>query len=208
MHRYRLEVAQILDNFIHNASGPRDWDDFIFRRIDDPQLDTIRARCDGLSAEFPAEQSGHYCGPAGLAVMRDYIAQLRQPSGRATTVTDAAGLLALDKTLHDYWFDLTAVVRTPGEVLISMWFEKHKGHRFAGFRSTPKMPPGTWAVVRIKQVVSEGLVDKARIHTYMMNDLSFDPRSRTLALRSSFPLVMRFTVDALDVSVDMEGAFS
>ena len=75
--RTRLEVATILENFVEGRGGPRDWDDFIFLTIEDPELDAIRGRCDGLDFEFPREQAGHFCGPGGIEVIRGFISRLR-----------------------------------------------------------------------------------------------------------------------------------
>jgi hypothetical protein len=73
----REEVAKTLEDFVEGRGGKWDWDDFLSLPIEDPQLDQIRGRCDGLSNEFPATTKGNYCGPEGIKVIRDYIRELR-----------------------------------------------------------------------------------------------------------------------------------
>ena len=79
----REEVATTIENFLEGLGGKYDWDDFISFGITDPRLDDIRERCNRLSEEFPAIGRGHYCGPDGIEVMREFIRELRD--GRANT---------------------------------------------------------------------------------------------------------------------------
>jgi len=75
----RLDVAEILDDFIVGSGGLSDWDNFISFSIEDEHLEEIRRRCAQLDEEFPPEQKGHYCSQAGIAVIRAYVAELRSP---------------------------------------------------------------------------------------------------------------------------------
>jgi hypothetical protein len=76
--RTRSEAANILEAFIENRGGRRDWDNFISVAISNPELEAIRRRCSGLSSEFPPDRPNYYCGPGGLEVMRILVAQLRE----------------------------------------------------------------------------------------------------------------------------------
>ena len=78
----REEAATTIENFLSGAGGRWDWDDFISLPITDSRLDEIRKRCSALWEEFPARESGHYCGPGGLEVMRGFIRELRDPAGQ------------------------------------------------------------------------------------------------------------------------------
>ena len=74
----RLEVAQILENFVKGTGGPWDWDDFIsIGNVEDERLKHIQRHVNLLSEEFPPERPGHYCNEQGLDVIRRYIAELR-----------------------------------------------------------------------------------------------------------------------------------
>ncbi len=74
----RSEVAKILENFVDNLGDDFDWDNFLsMGSFEDPQLEKIRLRCDGLQDEFPASEAGQYTGPEGIRVIRDYIRELR-----------------------------------------------------------------------------------------------------------------------------------
>jgi hypothetical protein len=58
----RLEVAQILENFLQGAGGPWDWDDFIsVGNVADDRLKQIQRHVNLLSDEFPPEKPGEYC---------------------------------------------------------------------------------------------------------------------------------------------------
>lgn len=72
------DVATILENFIEGRGGKWDWDDYLSAtKFDDPYLQQLQMRMALLDAEFPAEEKGHYCGPAGIEVIRRYIEELR-----------------------------------------------------------------------------------------------------------------------------------
>ncbi len=74
----REEIAQILEDFLAGSGHLHDWDGFTLgMTFDDPELEKIRMRCAGLTAEFPPEQPNHYCNDRGLAVIREYIRVLR-----------------------------------------------------------------------------------------------------------------------------------
>ena len=76
--RSRLEVAQLLADFLEGTGNPLAWDGFTLgSRFDDERLEQIRLRCAGLSQEFPPETRGEYCSEQGLEVIRGYIAELR-----------------------------------------------------------------------------------------------------------------------------------
>jgi hypothetical protein len=75
----RLEVAQILENFLQGAGGPWDWDDFIsVGNVADDRLKQIQRHVNLLSDEFPPEKPGEYCNEQGRDVIRRYIAELRR----------------------------------------------------------------------------------------------------------------------------------
>jgi len=78
----REEVATTIENFLNGAGGPWDWDEFMSYPITSSRLDEIRARCSTLWEEFPPAESGHYCGPGGVEVMRGFIRELREPAGQ------------------------------------------------------------------------------------------------------------------------------
>ena len=72
------EAAEYIENFINGTGGDWDWDDFTSLHIEnDPELYAIRERCQFLPSEFPPYQQGHYCGEAGIEVMRIYVSLLR-----------------------------------------------------------------------------------------------------------------------------------
>ena len=50
------EVALYLNDFIEGKGGAYDWDDFICVQIENPQLDSIRARASQV--ELPVDESG------------------------------------------------------------------------------------------------------------------------------------------------------
>jgi hypothetical protein len=79
LHRRKLtakDVRDILVRFLDGTGTPEEFDTFVSVPIEDPRLDAISKRCDGLPSEFPPEVSGHYCGEGGVAVMRQFIREL------------------------------------------------------------------------------------------------------------------------------------
>lgn len=73
-----LDVANVLENFIEGRDGKWDWDDYLSATtFDDPYVQQVQMRMALLDTEFPAEQKGHYCGPAGIEVIRHYVEELR-----------------------------------------------------------------------------------------------------------------------------------
>jgi hypothetical protein len=74
------DVATTIEDFVEGRGDPWDWDDFVSFEIVDPRLDAIRERCNMLSDEFPAGERGGYCGPEGIAVMRELVRDLRERS--------------------------------------------------------------------------------------------------------------------------------
>ena len=74
----RKEVAQIMEDFLSGSGEPLAWDGFTLgMTFEDPELEDIRLRCAGLTAEFPPTQPNHYCSEHGLAIIRGYIQLLR-----------------------------------------------------------------------------------------------------------------------------------
>ena len=75
----KLDVAQILENFLEGTGGAWDWDDFIsVGKVADERLEQIQRHVNLLSDEFPPEKAGQYCSEQGRDVIRSYIAELRR----------------------------------------------------------------------------------------------------------------------------------
>jgi hypothetical protein len=74
----KLEIAQILQDFLDGTGNPLAWDGFTTgMRFEDSYLDGIRIRCARLSEEFPPAGPREYCGEQGRDVIRNYIRELR-----------------------------------------------------------------------------------------------------------------------------------
>ncbi len=71
------EVADLIDSFLDGSCGEWDWDDFMYAKLDDPELKDVQARCAGLPEAYPPGHPGEYCGAEGLEVMRGIAARLR-----------------------------------------------------------------------------------------------------------------------------------
>ncbi len=78
----KCEAADLIESFLNNVTGDWDWDDFISVRQSDPELETIRKRSAGLPEEFPPVEKGHYCGPQGIGVLKEFVVSLRLSAGR------------------------------------------------------------------------------------------------------------------------------
>jgi|GEM_PF-1287460 len=73
----RKEVADIIESFISQTGGDRDWDDFICVRLKDPELEEIRKKCADLPNKYPPRENKGYCSPEGMEVLRDMARELR-----------------------------------------------------------------------------------------------------------------------------------
>jgi len=78
VERTQTEVAEIISTFLRGGGPAWAWDDFISIRIKDPSLDAVRAQCAALPDDYPPSLSGHYCGEAGMAVLRSLAERLRR----------------------------------------------------------------------------------------------------------------------------------
>jgi hypothetical protein len=76
--RTRAEVADIISAFVRGDGSAWAWDDFISVRINDPALEAIRAQCAGLPDDYPPSVASHYCGEAGVAILRSLAEYLRR----------------------------------------------------------------------------------------------------------------------------------
>ena len=75
----KLEVAQILEDFLEGTGGPWAWDDFLsVTAVADERLEQIQRHCNLLSEEFPPEKPGEYCSAQGREIIRRYIEELRR----------------------------------------------------------------------------------------------------------------------------------
>ena len=77
----RVEVANLIDDFIEGRGGAWEWDDFVSgMQFDDESLKLVQRRCANLPVEFPSTKPQHYCNDDGLMVLRDIVAQLKAES--------------------------------------------------------------------------------------------------------------------------------
>ena len=74
--RTSSEVARYIQDFIDQAGGDWDWDDFTSIAISDPRLDEIRLRCSATHDEFASSQDGEWCTPEGIDLLRAIISEL------------------------------------------------------------------------------------------------------------------------------------
>lgn len=78
-HGYESSPEQIRAALQKILDGVDPWaiDDFTaVGPLKDPRLEAIRQRCAQLDLEFPPESKGQWCGPGGIAVIRECIREL------------------------------------------------------------------------------------------------------------------------------------
>ena len=75
VRRTQQEVADIIERFVDGTGSRWDWDDFCSLQIEDATLDALRLKCIGLHDEDP--HPVHYCGPAGIELLRGLVSSLR-----------------------------------------------------------------------------------------------------------------------------------
>jgi hypothetical protein len=77
VNRTKSEVAQFLDDFLHDRGGAWDWDDFTSIPIKDPALERIRLGCATLPERFPPAHCREYCNEEGRAEIEEFLKNLR-----------------------------------------------------------------------------------------------------------------------------------
>ena len=77
VQRSRAEVVEIIDDLL-NESGQFDFGFFLHVRIEDTELESIRLRCLQLPKEYPPEEEGYWCSPAGIDELRRIADELRR----------------------------------------------------------------------------------------------------------------------------------
>ena len=73
----KADVAKYLEDFVNNAGGQWDWDDFTSIPIADPDLDKVRQFCEEARQRWPAPDGRGWCSDEGLDQIRALAAQLR-----------------------------------------------------------------------------------------------------------------------------------
>jgi hypothetical protein len=77
MKRTKEEVLQEIEKFLSGSGGAYDWDDFTSIRIDDPELEKIRAFCGDLPELYPPT-GRQYCAEEGMNQLRKIASDLRK----------------------------------------------------------------------------------------------------------------------------------
>jgi hypothetical protein len=72
----RRYVIEAIRDFLEDSGGVWDWDDFISLPCRYPEFETVRRLCLSLPADYPPADKRHYCGDAGLEILRHKLAEL------------------------------------------------------------------------------------------------------------------------------------
>jgi len=105
-------------------------------------------------------------------------------------------LAAVNRTLHDRWFDVSEVRHDQRRALVSIPFRR---------RRQPKAAAGTedtW--LHIGRVDSLRLEDTQRIDRYDFNELQFMPDVGILRVATGIPMVFEMKVSGIDVAVSRD----
>lgn len=105
------EVASFIENFLDGRGDAWDWDDFLARPINDPELDRIRKRCADIPELFPPASGEVYCGAQGVAEMRGMIDQLRAMQEEELFDPEKAAFLKFDELRDEHMTILAEHVR-------------------------------------------------------------------------------------------------
>jgi hypothetical protein len=73
----RASVARTIERFLTDEAGEFDWDEFLAAPLTDPELESIRARCAAVPAQFPPNDEQSFCSPEGRTALLALLAELR-----------------------------------------------------------------------------------------------------------------------------------
>jgi hypothetical protein len=110
------------------------------------------------------------------------------------TVTENSQLSDLLYLVHDYWFNVEEVVLDPQSKTVVLRVEPR--HSALAKGSTEGI------TLTLKNVESLTVHDTERVRDYDIDDIAFDPLTRTLVLRGGVPLEIIFRVSALEILVE------
>lgn len=83
VQRTRLEVADIIEQFLNGTGDEWDWDDFCSYRITDLELDSVRLRCAGLSDIYPPQTRSIIAAMQGLRLCERWQPNFVVPNNSA-----------------------------------------------------------------------------------------------------------------------------
>lgn len=118
-------------------------------------------------------------------------------------MTPETDLAEISSRLHDRWFDLSAVVRSPDESEIRIPFFRGSVRRRLIFSTS--MPPGPdeepfgWLVV--KRVRTLTIDDEAGVVVHSLHQIGFDSAASELVIEANVPLILRIGVETLSIEM-------
>lgn len=122
-----------------------------------------------------------------------------------TRVTDRHELYAVNRLVHDHWFNVEDVTHDPHRRIVSVRFLRPSharaktSHRILFLRRV-RVPMTEW-LLEIGNVESCTLEETEDIGRYDFNKLHYREDTQTLTVKTGVPLIFRMVVNALDVTV-------
>ena len=107
------------------------------------------------------------------------------------TVTDRNQLPELLDLIHDHWFNVETVTLDHASKLVSFRVEPRHAALAKG------SPDGVMVV--IKNVDDLEIKDTEKVRDYNINEIKFDPETRTLVLTGGVPIELVFHVTDLEI---------
>jgi hypothetical protein len=109
------------------------------------------------------------------------------------TITDSKQLPELIDLVHDYWFNVEQLALDPKTSSVVLRVEPSHSALNQGSASGLR--------VVIKNVEDLTIKDTEKVRDYDINEIIFDPATRTLLLTGGIPIEVVFRVSALEIRV-------
>ena len=76
----RADIGQLLRDFHDGGGGAYDFDNLLYMRFDDPELEEIKKLCARLPDTHPPRHKFEYCNPEGMRIIKEIADRLLSTS--------------------------------------------------------------------------------------------------------------------------------
>ncbi len=107
------------------------------------------------------------------------------------TITDFKQLPELVDLVHDHWFDVERIGYDRDHKAVTFRVEPRKADLAKG--------TGKGLLIEVRNVEDLNIRDTEKVRDYDINEITFDPATRTIALTGGIPIEIRIRVRDLEI---------